>query len=108
MNEFVPKNLGNGQLPNTKTTIYTVPIGKSAIVRSVLLVNTSGAAVTLNLYAKFDGVNSRRIMPKDLTLQANALYESDIPVTLEGGDVIEGEASAATTVDYIVSGVESL
>ena len=100
------KALADGQLANTKGTLYTVPTRTTAIVKSITLVNTDSVTRTVNLYVKKDGTNSRRIIPKDLSLVAGASLEHNRVVTLEAADLIEGDASAADVVDYVVNGVE--
>lgn len=107
MADFLPKNLGNGQLPNTKTTLYTVPGGANAILRSVSLVNTSASEVTVNIYANF-GAGSRRIIPKDLSMGAGEAVGLDMNVTLDAATVIEGDAATASVIDYVLSGAESV
>lgn len=106
MAEFAAKNLGNGVVPTSKTVVYTVPAGHSAITRSISLVNVSAGAVTINVYANF-GTGSRQISPRNLSLAAGALFELDVSVTLESGDALEMDASSAV-IDYVVSGVETV
>ena len=98
------KDLGTGQLPNAKSTLYTVP-GATQAAAKVTLVNTGAAARTVNLYANKDGANSRRFCPKDLSLGIGDSFTSDLQ-TLEAGDLIEGDASAAAEVDYTINGFE--
>lgn len=102
---FTIKALGDGQLAGTKGTLYTVPGATQAIIKSITLVNTSASPVTVNIYLK-PGATSRRITPKDLSIPAGALVEIVSGYTLGAGDLVEGDASAATTVDYTINGVE--
>lgn len=97
------KALGDGQLAASKTTIYTVPSSTQAALK-VTVVNTDSSARTINLYANKSGT-SRRICPKDMNLLAGAEYTTKIQ-TLEAADIIEGDASAATVVDYTINGFE--
>lgn len=97
------KDLGNGQLPLTKGTLYTVPASTNAGIR-VTLVNADTVARTVNLYSNKTGT-SRRFCPKDLSLGPGEEFTSRLQ-TLEAGDLIEGDASAATIVDYTVNGLE--
>lgn len=99
------KALGDGQLAAAKGTLYTVPGATQAILRSITLVNTDASARACNLYVNRTGA-SRRIIPKDVSLGAGERYELLTVITLEAGDLIEGDASAATVVDYVLSGVE--
>lgn len=105
MAEFLPKALGDGQLPATKQTLYTVPVGKTAIIQSIVLVNTTGASKTVNIYVNLTGT-SRRILPLNLAVMASAKVDDNTQVTLEAGDTIEGDCSVATSVDYVISGVQ--
>lgn len=92
----------NGQLPATKGTLHTMT--NPGTIR-VTLVNTDTVSRTFNLYVNPTGT-SRRIAPKDSTLGAGEKYISD-PQTLQAGDLVEGDGSAATIVDYKVNGFEA-
>lgn len=95
---------GTGQLAASKGTLYTTPGATKAAVK-VTLVNTDSVARTINLYAKKDGSNSRRFSPKDLSVGAGESWTSPVQ-TLAAADLIEGDASAATVVDYTINGFE--
>jgi len=97
------KDLGTGQLAASKGTLYTVP-GATKAAAKVTLVNTDGSTRTVNLYVNKSGT-SRWICPKGLSLGAGEEFTSKVQ-TLEAGDLIEGDASAATVVDYTVNGFE--
>lgn len=100
------KALADGQLPAAKGTLYTVPGATQTILRSITLVNTDSVARTVNIYVNRTGT-SRRIIPKDQSIQPGASTHVAIIVTLEAGDLVEGDASVATIVDYTLSGVEN-
>jgi len=97
------KALGDGQLAVAKGTLYTTPAVTQAVAK-VVLVNTDASARTVNLYVNRTGT-SRRIAPKDVSVGAGEEYTSET-VTLEAADLIEGDASAATVVDYSIHGFE--
>lgn len=92
----------NGQLAVAKGTIHTMT--NPGTVR-VTVVNTDVAARTVNLYTNKTGT-SRRICPKDLSLGVGEEFTSKAQ-TLLAGDLVEGDASAATVVDYTVNGFEA-
>jgi len=102
---FSIKALGEGQLANTKGTLYTTPALTQAIIKTITLVNTGAAAQAVNLYAK-SGATSRRIIPKDMNLGAGYMLVFDDELTLEAADLIEGDAANATEVDFTINGVE--
>lgn len=93
-------------MPTSKTTVYTVPVGRSAILQNITCVNTGVTSVTVNITADF-GSGSRNITPKNLTLPPGAKHEDAIGITLEAGDLLEVVAGASGQVDYILSGVEA-
>ena|SRR5436190_19251622 len=110
------KQLYKGQLGSTEADLYGPGSGKAAIVKNIRLVNTGGSAVTVNLFLKRAAAASGagggfRIAPKDMSLAPGAAFIDDSEVTLEyisssSIDFIRGIASAATTVDCVISGVE--
>lgn len=95
--------VADGQLAAAKATIYTA--ANPAVILGIVLVNTSAAAVNVNLYVNRSGT-SRRITEVSQSIPANGRYEDSGRYTLEASDLLEGDASAATTVDYTVSAVE--
>jgi len=97
------KALGDGQLPNSKGTLYTTP-GATQAAGRVTLVNAGASTRTVNLYVQRTGT-SRRVLQKDLSLPAGSIVTS-VLLTLEAGDLIEGDASAATEIDYTINGFE--
>ena len=105
------KQLAKGAL-TTAADLYVTPQNKTAIIKNIRLVNTTGAAVTVNLYLKRgSGGTQYRIAPVSMSLPANAMYVDDTEITLEGGatvgttdDRIYGDAAA--TVHYVISGIE--
>jgi len=100
------KQLAQGQLPNSKGTLYTTPDLTQTVINSIVLVNTDSAARTVNLYLKHG--TSRRLIPVASILPAGASgYSDSDKLTLGAGDLIEGDASVASVVDYVISGWES-
>ena len=104
-------NLANGQLPNTKTTIYTVPGSTSTIVKMISLANTNTASETVNIYYLPSGGTARRICPANYVLTASgtgagSYLEITPNLTMGAGDAIQGSSTDATQVDYVISGVQ--
>lgn len=104
------KSLASGQLPNAKGTLYTAP--GQALITSIILVEPTGAAHTVNIYVKESGGSSRRIIPPNLPMDSSDATKAaqveclDRPLELSLNDEIEGDADAATTIDYIITGAE--
>ena len=102
------KSLSDGQLASSKGTIYTAPAATQVIVQSITLVNSNSSAEAINIYFKASGGTSRRIIPKDTSLAASGKMQAlDAPLTLEAADIIEGDTTTATKVDFVISGIEN-
>ena len=105
---FAYKSLADGQLPNAKATLYT-SVGQTS-VQQITLVEPSGASRTVNVYVKRSGSSSRRIIPPNLPMDSSSPTVAasveclDAPLELSAGDVIEGDASVATAIDYTITG----
>lgn len=102
--------LADGQLPSSIGDLLTVASATVDHITHIILVNTTGGAITVNLYVKRNGMTARRIIDKDKSLAAGAAYW--VPITsalrLSASDKIQGDASAANSIDYTISGgVES-
>jgi hypothetical protein len=83
------KQLADGQLANSKGTIYTAD--STDVVSSIILVNTGAAHNHVNLYLKPTGGTSRRLIPKDLQLEPGYSLHFDgakVMVMAAGGGVI--------------------
>ena len=107
MAEAAIKSLADGQLNDTKATIYTSPAATQTIVQSIILVNSHSSALVVNLYFKASGGTSRRISPKDYSLAAGAMTEIDKPITMEAADILEGSGGTASKVDFVISGIQN-
>lgn len=105
------KQLAKGALTSA-ADLYTTPVNKTAIVKSIRLVNTTASAVTVNLYVRRGTSGTQfRIAPVSMSLPAYGMYVDEAEITLEGGvtlnttdDRIYGDASG--TVHYVLSGIE--
>lgn len=106
-NIFVAKRLASGQLPSTKTTLYTVPASTTAYVKFLSLANTSGSTTETILIFLHDGTASRRIARVVLAPnETSRVIEIGEAANLGATNLIEGQSTNATTVDYWISGVE--
>lgn len=100
-----PQILAEGQVAAVKGTIYAVPAGKQAIIRTVAFVQTGGVpSETVQLYVKKSGSTSRKFSRAQIATNEFA-HEEDIG-TLDAADELEAETTNATSVDFSVMGVE--
>ena len=92
----------DGQLPNAKATLYTVPALTKAYIKGISLFNTGGGSETVRLYLNVAGTSRR--MPQIVLAASEG---ADVGAFgLNAGDLIEGDTTTATTVDYCINIVE--
>ena len=105
---FVVKTLAIGQL--TGSAFYPIYIpGGSAVVKSIILVNTASTAVKVGLaIGATDGSTSARIIPTVFALDGNAMLETTVPYTFAPSFSLSGFADTLSVVDYSVHGVEEV
>jgi hypothetical protein len=94
------KKLFNGTLTDSSGTKYTVPALTTTIVKEITLCNYSGAAVTVTV--TFDGTK----VVGGQSIPAGNTIVIELHSILEAGDIIAGLASANSSVDMMVSGIE--
>src|SRR5437879_3727636 len=102
------KPLANAQLgTGAQGMLYTVPAGKAAIVKTQRFVNTDTVSRTMNLYYLKSGAGSaQRILPPNMSLAPSALVVEQDELTMAAGDQIQGDASVASKIDFVISGIE--
>lgn len=100
------KNLASGQLGTTQADIYVCPVATTAVVRSISLVNGGTWYEFVSLYLKPSGGTARKIIPYKTMLGECECLETTGIYTLGAGDSIQGYTNTASTVDYVISGVE--
>lgn len=99
---FTAKVLYEGQLPNTKTTLYTVPASTKAYISSMSGFNTNTTSETVIIYYKrgTSRITYRAALDQNYKMAVGA---GDV---LEAGDIIEGETTTAAKVDFVIMGVQ--
>ena len=102
---YTGKSLADGQLPSSKGTLYTVPTGKRAIVRTFVVFNTGSTAETVSIYVS-RGTSSRQIGQAVLAANEAAQFFESEPITLSSGDILEGDTTTGSTVDYLITGAD--
>lgn len=96
-----PQRLGVANPAGTTlSTIYTVPVGKSAIVKQFTVCNDTAAAATINV--KLAGVPLVSLR----TLTARETIIIDLSQVLNAGESIEVQAGTANSIYVMASGIE--
>lgn len=99
-------SLADGQIANSKGTIYTCPSGYSATVKLIVCYNTSATAQTVNLYIKRNGSTSRQYAKSVALTQGMSWFPLNYgeEINLSDSDEIEADTTSATSVDYAIYG----
>jgi len=102
------KKLGQGVLTGaaTQDTIYTVPASTEAIVKLIVIVNTSVSNASVEIWQDdATWADASAILPS-IIIEAGGWLELDGPFTLEAAELLKAEGSAASALTYTVYGVE--
>lgn len=98
------KVLSQSQLPNAAAAQYTVPGATQAIVRSIILVNTSASPVVVSLFVNGSAASNKIL--DAYTIPANTRIELNGIITLAATNTIQGVAGTAAVVTMSVFGLE--
>jgi hypothetical protein len=93
-----------GQLPAAAGILYTATAPGTFTFQA----SNGGVLRTINAYVNHGGTR-RRFTANNLTLQVGAAWPPNAPygpIYLETGDSIDGDASAATAVDWVITGIQ--
>lgn len=105
---LLPKRLAQFVATTSEATYYTVGAGLQALIKQILVANTSGGVVTLGLSivpSGGTGGNANRILP-NISVQPNQIVPFNLTQSMAAGDKISAIASANTAVTVTVSGME--
>lgn len=98
------KVLYQGQLSTASGTVYTVPSGAQAIVKSMRIVNTSASAATIKLW-QGGSADSNVILPAT-SIDAGGFAEFEGTLTMAASTTLVAQAGAATAITLTVYGLE--
>lgn len=98
---FTGRIIAEGQLPSAKGTLYTA--AAKTYVRMFRCSNPSGGSQTVIVYYK-KSVSRQFGRAVLATLEAVDFVTDAEVLVLDIGDIIEGQSTNATTVDYVIAG----
>ena len=100
------KNLGQSQIPNAPTVIYTVPALTQAIAKfmNVSSPETNLGAATVKIW-KQGAVDANLILPA-ISLGIGEFAEWDGTMTMEAGDTLQAESDTNNALTITIDGVE--
>lgn len=95
-----PKRLYAGIPDTTSTTAYTVPSGKTTIVKNITICNTTGSNATISIRcATFAVVNAYKVSAYDTVVL-------DLSLVLNAGETIVISQGTSNAINVTISGVE--
>lgn len=97
------------QLTTSAATVYTVTAPKTkGVIKQILVSNTSAstATVTLHIVPALGAASAANKIIPEVSLAANSVITFDVTQVMEVGETLRALASAATSVNLIVSGYE--
>jgi hypothetical protein len=94
--------------PDSGGTLYTVPSGKSIIVKNIVMTNTTNneATVTLNVIPPSGVAQPSNRIVSELGIPPHGMSTLDCSIVLPTGAQLYGRNSTAAAVTVTVSGVE--
>ena len=99
-----PKVLYQGQLPTSKTTLYTVPASTRTYITSIVGFNSNAASQTVVVFYNPGGTS--RVAFRIGALAQNERFDYSGGDVLETGDLIEGITTTAAALDLMIFGIE--
>ena len=106
---FTPKRLaGPAFLTTSAAAAYTVPAGKTGVVKQIILNNTSANAVTVSAHivpnAGSASASNQVITGLSIAAGSQIIWAADIPLAV--GESVQLLASTSSAVTSTVTGIE--
>lgn len=98
------KRLYQGAVPSGATTLYTVPSGTTAIVKSIRAVNTTASGVTIKFWN--GGTDDSNVILPATTIDAGGFAEFDGTMTMAAADTLAGQAGSSSSITVSIYGLE--
>lgn len=105
---YTPKKMYVGQPGTSAGTLYTTPASTTAIVKNILMCNTtaSDATVTISFVASGGSANASNRIFSTYTISANKTDTLDCSAVLSTGDFISALQGTSSAITLHISGVE--
>lgn len=107
--DITPLQLGQAAITTSAATIYTTPAGVRTFVKDLNICNTTGAAVTVNVYLvpSAGSSSTANAILYGYSIAANATYRWTGVQIINEGAIIRVSASA-TGLTITASGAEAI
>lgn len=100
-------------LPAEGSYTYQVPVSTTTIVKQILLTNVSSDPRSITMWLKpsataYASVGLGNIIYYDLLISPNNTLALNLSLVLDAGDRLYARASAASSVNITISGIEEV
>lgn len=106
---YTPKTLYASAFPsNAGSTLYTVPGGASAIVKNIVMTNTTAndAAVHISIVPSAGSADISNRILSNLVVPAYGINTLDVSIVMSSGASLHATNLTASAVVMTISGVE--
>jgi hypothetical protein len=105
---YTPKRLGQAQASTSDSTLYTVPASTSAIIKEIVVCNTTSGSVAFDVafVAAGGSVGDSTRVIRNHTIQAYSTVIYAFSQVLATGGFVSAKAGTATSLTVTASGVE--
>lgn len=105
---YTPKKFYTGQPGTSAGTLYTAPASTTAIIKNILICNTTGSAatVTLNFVASGGSAAASNQIMSSLEVAGNNTVAFDLSGVLSTGDFISALQGTSSAITLHITGVE--
>lgn len=99
----------NAPSTTANADLYTVGAGKTAVVSTISIANTTGSSATYRIFVRVAGAaaSASNALVYDATLTANSTTAITIGLTLGATDVVTVQSSVASGVTFQAFGQEN-
>jgi hypothetical protein len=98
------KKLAQQQVPNVNTVFYTVPTGRSTIVRHIRVVNPTASPATIKLW--HGGTADTNMILPPVSIDAGGWGEFDGAIEMDAGDTFAGVSDTNNALTITIYGLE--
>ena len=105
MTDTAKRLAGPDDIPNSTTTMYTVPSSTKAILRNIHIANTTGTAASIKMSIGADAAGTRIL--GDTVIPANGTYDWTGFMVMEAGETLRATGGTNNALTVTVSGVEA-
>lgn len=108
---YTPKRFAQAVLTTSSTSMYQVPGGASAVLKEILMSNTSANSVDVTVYlvptpGTAGAASDGNCLVPAVSIPAYTVKPIDLSQVMNASDILAAKATAGTAITFHASGVE--